>query len=168
MKNEYEVSKAVFIPLERKAILMHSAFARVLWALFGALWIGIIIIFAKNVENPVAEIVLCSIIVAYCLYKVLFDAVARAWFRFFVLSRQIGKSHWVRQIAFESDYIALKDESKESTYKYTDIKEIGQNEGYIAVILRTKQVLWLKADGFIDTTLEEVIALISVKREYAN
>jgi hypothetical protein len=74
----------------------------------------------------------------------------------------------VRQIAFESDYIAIKDESKERTYKYTDIKEIGQNEGYIAVILRTKQVLWLGTDAFVETTLEEVIALISVKREDAN
>lgn len=168
MRNEYEISRGVFVPLERKAILMRGAFARVLWALFGALWVGVIIIFAKNVENPVAEIVLCSVIVAYSLYKVLLDASVRAWFRFFVLSRQIGKSSWVRTIAFESEYIAIKDESREQAYKYADIKEIGQNEAYIALVLHSKQVIWLRADGFVGTALEEVVALISVKREYEN
>ena len=74
----------------------------------------------------------------------------------------------MRTIAFESEYIAIKDESREQAYKYADIKEIGQNEAYIALVLHSKQVIWLRADGFVGTTLEEVVALISVKREYEN
>ena len=167
MKNSYEINKGTFIALEKKAIRTFGAFGRVLWLIFGVLWACAIVVFAKNVENPATEIALCSVIVAYCLYKVLLDAHARAYFRYFVLSKQNGKSSWTRTIAFEDDYIAFNDENIERTYKYTEIKEIAQNGSYIALVLYGKKIIWLKEDAFVDTTLAEVVAKITTKREYA-
>ncbi len=167
MINSYKIDKGVLVPLEKKAIKSQGGFRRALWGIFGAIWVVVILLFAKFVKNPATEITLCSIIVAYCLYKVLLDAGVRAFFRYLILSKQVGGSSWTRVVAFEDDYIAVNDENIKRTYKYTQIKEIAQNDGYIVLILYGKQMIWLKADGFVDTTLEEIVALISVKREYS-
>ncbi len=166
MKNEYQMDKSTFVPLEKSAISSQRMLGKILWLLFAILWGGVIAFFAVAISNPTVEIILCSLIIAYCLYKIFLDAYVVALFRFFILSKRVGKSSWTRRVELMDDCIAVFDENVQATYKYSQIKEIGQNNGFIALILRTKQVVWLKADGFGDKTLNDALAFITIKREY--
>lgn len=166
MENKYQMSKSTFVPLEKRLIASQRTLSRVLWALFALIWCGVIAFFAISVSNPVVEILLCSLIVAYCLYKVLFSAHVSALLRFFILSKRVGKREWTRRVVFESDKIDVFDDEEQESYKYSQIKEIGQNNGFIALILYNKQCIWLKNDGFGDKTLNDALAFITIKREY--
>ena len=136
-----------------------------LWFFFALLWGGAIVLFLKILRSPGVEVTLCSLVIVFCFYKILFDSYARANFRYFIWKARTGKREWTRTVTLEDEYIAVLDGDYQSTYKYSQIKEITQFEGNIAFIMYGKQSFVLDADGFVGCTVEEFLAKVVVKKE---
>jgi len=165
MKNEYTVTKEQAVVNERLSLLLGKGLLRALWALFGIIWICVIIFLYKILENPVTEIILCVLIAVFCAYKAFFDAFVRASIRYKLMARRVGKSEWVREIALNDEQITVYDGEVRSAYKYSQIKEIAKYEGFIALITVNNQFIWLKDDGFKGCTRDDFLAKIVVKKE---
>lgn len=156
-ENKYEVNKEVMMdwgrhPLSKGQQRVQTGF-RILWLVFAVFCLFNLI--SAFMAQAGAFVFFYSILLVFCLYRVLWRNKLVIGKQYQILSKAQGQPSWERTIRLD-DKIRVYDGNNSSEFQYSQVTGTVEDSRYIALLLGTGQGIRLEKDAFTMGNAQEL------------